>query len=434
MVTIRALWPRLNCGSPRLRPAFPAKALLRWCLGLLWVAALSSCTRLPTIEPAEFAPGISYTNYRVAASPAGHLRHGVPGGQKAFSIHVVRVDRSNPQWTFHSTHAQGTVLSLSPLSEQVQTLKPELGTPVAAVNGDFFQRERGYGGDPRGLEILDGELISGPSGGLSFWIDNAGKPHATNVISRFEVTWPDGETIPFGLNEELDTNAPVVLYTPTFGLTTCATKGIELILERHGSGPWLPLRAGQTYTARVREVRPAGDSAFDPDVMVLALNPLGILSVRPVAPGAVLTLSTETVPDLRGLRMAISGGPLLVHNGREQKFKVPVSVNPLPFRVRSVAEQHPRTAIGWDAGRFYLVEVDGRQEHLSAGMILQQLARYMVRLGCREALNLDGGGSATLWWDGEVRNSPSDKHERAIANALILVRKPQQPAPSRAEP
>ena len=86
-------------------------------------------------------------------------------------------------------------------------------------------------------------------------------------------------------------------------------------------------------------------------------------------------------------------------------------------------ERHPRTAIGWNDSYFYLVTVDGRQPHLSVGMTLNELARYLVSLGCREAMNLDGGGSTTMWVGGSVVNRPSDGEERAVANALILLRK-----------
>jgi exopolysaccharide biosynthesis protein len=46
-------------------------------------------------------------------------------------------------------------------------------------------------------------------------------------------------------------------------------------------------------------------------------------------------------------------------------------------------------------------------------------------LGCKEAMNFDGGGSATLWYDGQVRNSPCDRMEREIANCLVIVCKKQ---------
>jgi exopolysaccharide biosynthesis protein len=56
-------------------------------------------------------------------------------------------------------------------------------------------------------------------------------------------------------------------------------------------------------------------------------------------------------------------------------------------------------------------------------MTLPELADFMHKLGCTEAMNLDGGGSTTFWLNGKVMNSPSDGHERHIANGLILVKK-----------
>jgi len=60
------------------------------------------------------------------------------------------------------------------------------------------------------------------------------------------------------------------------------------------------------------------------------------------------------------------------------------------------------------------------------GMNLEELANLMKDLGCTDAMNLDGGGSSTFWLDGKVMNSPSDKHERTVANALVIVRKPER--------
>jgi exopolysaccharide biosynthesis protein len=55
-------------------------------------------------------------------------------------------------------------------------------------------------------------------------------------------------------------------------------------------------------------------------------------------------------------------------------------------------------------------------------MTFAELAAFMRQIGCTEALNLDGGGSSTFWLDGRVMNSPSDKHERTVANALMILR------------
>jgi exopolysaccharide biosynthesis protein len=56
-------------------------------------------------------------------------------------------------------------------------------------------------------------------------------------------------------------------------------------------------------------------------------------------------------------------------------------------------------------------------------MTYQELADYMNKLGCVEAMSLDGGGSTTFWAYGQVMNNPSEGRERGMANALVLVRK-----------
>jgi exopolysaccharide biosynthesis protein len=57
-------------------------------------------------------------------------------------------------------------------------------------------------------------------------------------------------------------------------------------------------------------------------------------------------------------------------------------------------------------------------------MSLDELALYLAGLGIQEAMTLDGGGSATVWCEGQVRNSPCDGEERPVANVLVVVRSP----------
>lgn len=88
--------------------------------------------------------------------------------------------------------------------------------------------------------------------------------------------------------------------------------------------------------------------------------------------------------------------------------------------------RHPRTAVGLDAARTNLVVmvVDGRKPGIAAGMSYDELAREMIRLGCAEALNLDGGGSSVMAVRDPVTgvlkilNQPTDGRERAVADVL----------------
>ncbi len=89
---------------------------------------------------------------------------------------------------------------------------------------------------------------------------------------------------------------------------------------------------------------------------------------------------------------------------------------------------NPMNAIGLTAdGRVITFVADGRQAPYSVGMDLHHLAELFLSMGCVNAIDLDGGGSATYAsvHQGEselvLRNSPSDGSERAIANALLLV-------------
>ena len=84
--------------------------------------------------------------------------------------------------------------------------------------------------------------------------------------------------------------------------------------------------------------------------------------------------------------------------------------------------RHPRTAAGFsqDGRTLILAVVDGRSS-LSVGMRCTELADLMLEMGAWQALNLDGGGSSTMWMSGDgVLNDPSDGSQRVTANHLAV--------------
>jgi exopolysaccharide biosynthesis protein len=88
--------------------------------------------------------------------------------------------------------------------------------------------------------------------------------------------------------------------------------------------------------------------------------------------------------------------------------------------------RHPRTVVGLDAAktRLILMVVDGRKPGIAMGMNYDELAAEMLRLGCRDALNLDGGGSSVMAVRDaatdtmKILNEPTDGRERAVADVL----------------
>jgi exopolysaccharide biosynthesis protein len=133
--------------------------------------------------------------------------------------------------------------------------------------------------------------------------------------------------------------------------------------------------------------------------------------IASLAEGERLTLSWTM--GWRGVLDAIGGNPTLVEGG-----EIVVTNGPSVFY-----DRHPRTGVGYTAdGRVLLVVVDGRRPGFSVGMRLRRFARLMKNLGARYALNLDGGGSSTMWVRGRgVVNRPSDGRERPVSSALLVL-------------
>src|SRR5439155_14818521 len=74
--------------------------------------------------------------------------------------------------------------------------------------------------------------------------------------------------------------------------------------------------------------------------------------------------------------------------------------------------------------------VDGRQKHWSMGYTLASFAQFFIDRGAVWAMNMDGGGSSAMVVNGEVKNRPSDGHERAVGSSLlVLLGAPQAPVP-----
>lgn len=82
----------------------------------------------------------------------------------------------------------------------------------------------------------------------------------------------------------------------------------------------------------------------------------------------------------------------------------------------------PRIAIGQKAdGTYVIICVNGRNaDGVSPGCTMQQLASKFVALGCINAMNLDGGGSATLWYNGAILNAPADGSERPVYHCMYV--------------
>ena len=116
-----------------------------------------------------------------------------------------------------------------------------------------------------------------------------------------------------------------------------------------------------------------------------------------------------------GVWQAFTFGPALIENGT-----IAVDVN---TEVGQAMSSNPRTAVGIiDTNHFVFVVSDGRTSE-SAGLSLYELASFMQSLGVKTAYNLDGGGSSTMYYNGEVVNNPTSNgriKERAVSDIVYI--------------
>ena len=126
----------------------------------------------------------------------------------------------------------------------------------------------------------------------------------------------------------------------------------------------------------------------------------------------------------------LQAGPLLVRDGRpifrREEDHEGFSAANGQFDSDITDGRYPRAALGLSGDRLFAVAIDGRSRH-DAGLTLEELAALMVALGCRDALNLDGGGSTSLVSGGRLRNRPRGGWERPevggrpVSTALVFL-------------
>ena len=291
---------------------------------------------------------------------------------------------------------------------------------IAAVNAGFFLLPSG---DPSGIYKLRGQLISdtrrprgavgiirrGPQTRFIFGrvaavvklrIARRGRPDTRIEIAGVDTTRQRGR---------------VMLFTPAYHRDTdTAAGGLEWVIAGR------PLRV-------LGPPRTEGKTPIPGNGYVLSYGgPRAPPALAALRPGTQVSLETiYTALDRRASEWEetedIIGGAGLI--ARDGEFVSDWSVEQFAKGFADV--RHPRTLIGTHSdGSVWLVTVDGRQPQLSAGMTLIEVRELARRLGLSDALNLDGGGSTTMWVGGNVVNSPSDAAgPRKVSDALIVTKR-----------
>ncbi|MFE1010052.1 phosphodiester glycosidase family protein [Streptomyces sp. NPDC058794] len=316
---------------------------------------------------------------------------------------------------------------------------------TAAVNAGFFvlDPKAGAPGDPAGVGVYDGRLLSEPVAGRPGLVlhDNGRRTQVTRLTWRGSVS-AGTASLPLngnnrvpglirncgGTTGDVPTSLPLhdvtctnpdelVTFTPEYGDTTPPGDGAEAVLDAHD-------RVVELRSPRGGTLPPGGSSVQATGRRVADLTALAHVGDR-------LRITT-TLLDERGHRVQptpkthiLNAGPELVRDGRLHVTPATdgmVHPDDPSWYYGWVHKRNPRTLAGVDtAGRTVLVTADGRSTE-SLGLSIGESAEVAKSLGLRDAVNFDGGGSTTMVTDGALLNDPSDAAgERPVGDALLIL-------------
>lgn len=316
---------------------------------------------------------------------------------------------------------------------------------TAAVNAGFFVLDPAAGapGDPAGVGVYDGRLLSEPVNGRPGLVvhDHGRRTEVARFTWQGRVIDRDASLSLSGVNRvpglirncggnpgDLPTSSPLhdvtctnadelVAFTPDYGPRTPRGEGLEAVLDADD-------RVVELRSPRGGPLPPGGSSIQATGRRVAELT--GLAHV-----GDHLRVRT-TLLDRHGRRVSPSAGTDILNAGPELVRDGRLHVTPATdgmvrpgdpsFYYGWVHKRNPRTLAGVDAaGRTVLVTADGRSTD-ALGLSIAESAEVARALGLRDAVNLDGGGSTTMVVDGDVVNDPSDAAgERPVGDALLIL-------------
>ena len=341
------------------------------------------------------APGVTYeTTWQF--TPAGWLR-----------FHVIRADITNPNVRSDLLLGEKGLAVTERLSDMAAETKA-----VAAINGDFFFG-RGSGA-PLGPVVTGGELLSSPSlrQDLAVFGLRADRGATVGSLSfQGQVKSDAGPHFPLaGWNKPGDSYHELHGFDSHWGEATPAAvpAGSMAAIIRNGVVAELVPATGGVTMAAGEQVLIGAQAAAEFLQSYLTL-------------GSRVEIDLSTVPSWEEFAWTVGGGTVLIRDGRIVPFTHEVKGN------------NPRSAVGIsaDGRQLILAAVDGRQEE-SRGLSQTEWAAVLLKLGCYQALNLDGGGSTTVLArrPGEssaaVVNKPAEIRERSVSNGIGIFSKAPQ--------
>ncbi|WP_169613469.1 phosphodiester glycosidase family protein [Nodosilinea sp. P-1105] len=305
-------------------------------------------------------------------------------GGTAFPVYWLEIAANQDQLSLRPIWADpSTMVGIAPLQTMGQRWQA-----IAAINAGFFNRNNQY---PLGAIRHNTNWLSSPilSRGVIGWNDSRSVA-LERLHLRQTLTTANGRSFPIQGTNSGYVEAGIGLYTPAWGTTYRPITGNEIVVTVVND----QVVNQQTVTDRDAVSIPSNG-------YILAHRSYATAAVA-LTPGTDLAIQSETLPaSLEPFRHIVGGGPLLIRNQT-----MVLNAEAEQFSRAFATQAAPRSAIATNAaGDILLVAV--HHSPAGPGPTLNQLAQIMAQLGSTNALNLDGGGSASLYLGGRLINRNS---------------------------
>ena len=371
--------------------------------------------RVDTLRHVKVGPGTKYTALLYTATD----------NSKKFRGFFTTFDmKNNPSLQFRMEIGQDSTLSVErPSSIAKRKTKPN-NYYIAGINSDFYITSSyvpKYVGMPHMDCIMEGEVASTgyvPAKDYGhFFMDYNKNMWCAHPTQEYKVTLPSGASVNLArVNMDVFDNE-IVLFNSKYGKYTPVEGVTEVALELGENEKWKV--NGEVKMKVVGQPSTVGHHAIPVNGAVLSAMGDKAASVEALKDGDMVSVNLnfkmnefDMAPDIK----MCSGGDVILLNNDTPEMNAYRYIN-------GRDGNNPRTMVGYDKDRTIMVWglIDGRSS-ISDGCTYPEGADVMRDAGCYDALNLDGGGSSTMYIQGlDVMNQPSDGSERAVANGMFAV-------------
>lgn len=344
------------------------------------LTSLSSVKAL-TAKLAASQPAVQPVTYQEGS-------YALPSG--TVSAKVITVNMSDPRVSVKSAIVGNKLNATADFG----SIAAYSGGALAIINANFFESYEDIK-DPIGPVMVNGNFVYGNSGSItSLGITADGKMYYGRPSVFYRVITTDSGAAQqwsgYNLNVFEQSADASVLYTPARGESvpvTCA--GAALTVRNGVTTDYRAVAAGETLTIPADGYVLWMGSAFTA-THYYQVPELG----RTVAMEPYLRVEDEEGFVLDGVTSLISGAPRLVKDGAIETY-----LDPGFTEARFTTSITPRTAVGTTAdGKLLLVSVPSAS--------IQQMRELMLQLGCQDAINLDGGASTAMYYNGQTLATP----------------------------